>query len=41
MADLPINDLNVVSNDPLITPEELKREIPLSDTAMRTVAHGR
>ncbi|MFC2972331.1 3-deoxy-7-phosphoheptulonate synthase [Azotobacter bryophylli] len=41
MADLPINDLNVVSNDPLITPEALKREIPLTDAAMRTVAHGR
>lgn len=41
MADLPINDLNVVSNDPLITPEELKNEIPLSDSAMHTVAHGR
>jgi 3-deoxy-7-phosphoheptulonate synthase len=41
MADLPINDLNVVSNDPLITPEQLKLEIPLSDSASKTVAYGR
>ncbi|MFC6478014.1 3-deoxy-7-phosphoheptulonate synthase [Pseudomonas asuensis] len=41
MADLPINDLNVVSNDPLITPEQLKLEIPLTDSASKTVAQGR
>lgn len=28
MADLPINDLNVESNETLITPDQLKREIP-------------
>ncbi len=41
MADLPINDLNVASNEALITPEQLKHEIPLTDTARRTVTHGR
>lgn len=41
MADLPIDDLNVASNETLITPEQLKREIPLTETALRTVASGR
>ena len=41
MADLPINDLNVASNEALITPEQIKREMPLSDTALQTVSHGR
>ncbi len=41
MADLPIDDLNVASNETLITPDQLKREIPLSEAAQRTVAHGR
>ncbi len=41
MADLQIDDLNVASNETLITPEQLKREIPLTDKALQTVAHGR
>ncbi|MCU1716184.1 3-deoxy-7-phosphoheptulonate synthase [Pseudomonas sp. 5P_3.1_Bac2] len=41
MADLPIDDLNVASNETLITPEQLKREIPLTEAALRTVADGR
>ena len=41
MADLPINDLNVASNEALITPEQLKREMPLSETALQTVSQGR
>lgn len=41
MADLPIDDLNVSSNETLITPAQLKREIPLTEAAQRTVAHGR
>jgi 3-deoxy-7-phosphoheptulonate synthase len=41
MADLPIDDLNVASNDTLITPAQLKREIPLTEAAQRTVASGR
>ncbi len=41
MADLQIDDLNVASNETLITPEQLKREIPLTDEARRTVTNGR
>ena len=41
MADLPINDLNVASNETLITPDQLKRDIPLSDVAQQTVSTGR
>ncbi|HAF94282.1 MULTISPECIES: 3-deoxy-7-phosphoheptulonate synthase [Stutzerimonas] len=41
MAELPIDDLNVSSNETLITPEQLKRELPLTDAAAKTVAHGR
>ena len=41
MADLPIDDLNVASNETLITPAQLKREIPLSEAALHTVNKGR
>nr|WP_298164313.1 3-deoxy-7-phosphoheptulonate synthase [uncultured Pseudomonas sp.] len=41
MADLPIDDLNVACNETLITPAQLKREIPLTETALHTVAEGR
>ena len=41
MADLPINDLNVASNEALITPQQLKHEMPLTEVAQRTVTHGR
>ncbi|MCW3147961.1 3-deoxy-7-phosphoheptulonate synthase [Stutzerimonas stutzeri] len=41
MADLPIDDINVASNVTLITPEQLKRELPLTDSALHTVSHGR
>jgi len=41
MADLPIDDLNVASNDTLITPDQLKRELPLSASALQTVTTGR
>ncbi|NBA93698.1 3-deoxy-7-phosphoheptulonate synthase [Pseudomonas sp. R5(2019)] len=41
MADLPIDDLNVASNETLITPDQLKKEIPLSATALQTVTGGR
>ncbi|MDH4553744.1 3-deoxy-7-phosphoheptulonate synthase [Pseudomonas sp. BN417] len=41
MADLQIDDLNVASNETLITPEQLKLEIPLTDDALDTVANGR
>lgn len=36
-----LNDLNIEANEPLITPEQLKQEIPLSDLAADTVAQGR
>ncbi len=41
MADLPIDDLNVASNDTLITPEQLKHELPLTASALQTVSRGR
>ena len=41
MADLPIDDLNIASNEALITPEQLKQELPLTDTARHTVSLGR
>ncbi|SDG10991.1 3-deoxy-7-phosphoheptulonate synthase [Phytopseudomonas seleniipraecipitans] len=41
MADLPINDLNVASNETLITPDQIKLEIPLTESAQRTVSAGR
>jgi len=42
MAAQPrLNDLNIEANEPLITPEQLKQEIPLSDLAADTVANGR
>lgn len=41
MADLPIDDLNVASNETLITPDQLKREIPLTAAAQQTVSKGR
>jgi len=41
MADLPIDDLNVSSNETLITPEQLKRELPLTASALKTVSEGR
>ncbi|GAA6169432.1 3-deoxy-7-phosphoheptulonate synthase [Sessilibacter corallicola] len=36
-----INDLNVVSQDILITPQQIKDELPLSAKAEQTVAQGR
>ena len=41
MADLPIDDLNIASNVTLITPEQIKEKIPLSEKAQRTVSDGR
>ena len=41
MADLPIDDLNIVSNVTLITPEQLKAKMPLTETAHKTVATAR
>ena len=41
MAVLPIENLNIESQEVLITPELLKREIPLSDSAAQSVSEGR
>lgn len=41
MADLPINDLNVASNEVMITPAQLKARIPMSQAAEATIVESR
>ena len=41
MSDQQVSNLNVLSQDVLITPEALKREIPLQRAAEQTVIEGR
>ncbi|MDN3556725.1 3-deoxy-7-phosphoheptulonate synthase [Halomonas maura] len=41
MSEHQVNNLNVLSEDVLITPAALKQQIPLSDEAERTVIEGR
>ncbi|PSF04778.1 3-deoxy-7-phosphoheptulonate synthase [Marinobacter fuscus] len=41
MSGKILENLNVASQEPLITPEALKQELPLSDQAAETVASGR
>ncbi|WP_108446889.1 3-deoxy-7-phosphoheptulonate synthase [Halomonas denitrificans] len=41
MSEQQVNNLNVLAQDVLITPEDLKREIPLTEAAERTVIEGR
>ncbi|MBB3231648.1 3-deoxy-7-phosphoheptulonate synthase [Halomonas stenophila] len=41
MSEQQVNNLNVLSEDVLITPAALKQEIPLSEEAERTVIEGR
>ncbi len=41
MSVQPIDDLNVESTEILITPDQLKREIPLTEAARQTVEEGR
>ncbi|RRJ84873.1 3-deoxy-7-phosphoheptulonate synthase [Aestuariirhabdus litorea] len=41
MTNLPIENLNIESQEILITPGELKAEIPLSESAYTTVDQGR
>ena len=36
-----IDDVNVESIQPLVTPAELKAELPLNNNAYQTVLHGR
>jgi 3-deoxy-7-phosphoheptulonate synthase len=41
MTDTQVDDLNVVSQELLISPAELKKELPLSEKAKATVTNGR
>ncbi len=41
MTDLRVDDLNVASQSVLITPEQLKQQVPLTDAARRSVLEGR
>ena len=41
MSKIQLDDLNVLSEETLINPEELKQMIPASDAALKTVAAGR
>ncbi|MBY5969424.1 3-deoxy-7-phosphoheptulonate synthase [Halomonas denitrificans] len=41
MSDKQVNNLNVLAQDVLVTPEQLKQEIPLSAEAEATVIEGR
>ncbi|MBB3140016.1 3-deoxy-7-phosphoheptulonate synthase [Halomonas organivorans] len=41
MSEQQVNNLNVLAEDVLITPADLKREIPLTEDAERTVIEGR
>ncbi|KFF50484.1 phospho-2-dehydro-3-deoxyheptonate aldolase [Gammaproteobacteria bacterium MFB021] len=41
MSEQQVNNLNVLAQDVLISPEVLKQHIPLSDAAERTVIEGR
>lgn len=41
MADLPIDDLNIASNEVLITPAQLKTKIPLTPAAQATISNSR
>lgn len=41
MSQQQVNNLNVLSQDVLITPDALKQEIPLSPAAEKTIIEGR
>lgn len=41
MNEIKVDDLNVLSEETLITPEQLKEKVPASDRALETVAGGR
>jgi 3-deoxy-7-phosphoheptulonate synthase len=41
MTNRAVDDLNVVSQEILISPDSLKTELPLTDTALTTVTEGR
>ncbi|MGO2148860.1 3-deoxy-7-phosphoheptulonate synthase, partial [Halomonas sp.] len=41
MSEQQVHNLNVLAQDVLTTPDALKRAVPLTDTAERTVIEGR
>ncbi len=41
MNEIKVDDLNVLSEETLINPEELKNSVPASDHALETVSRGR
>lgn len=41
MNDIKVDDLNVLSEETLMNPEELKDSVPASDQALETVSRGR
>ncbi|BBI61286.1 hypothetical protein HSBAA_25920 [Vreelandella sulfidaeris] len=41
MSEQQVNNLNVLAQDVLTTPEALKNAVPLTDAAERTVIEGR
>ncbi|WP_409522550.1 3-deoxy-7-phosphoheptulonate synthase [Nitrincola sp. MINF-07-Sa-05] len=41
MSDTRVEDLNIESNVPIITPETLKDKLPITELAANTVMHGR
>ena len=41
MAKDPVNNLNVLSQDLLPTPQQVKDALPLTESAQATVLHGR
>ncbi len=40
MTDLRIENLNIIAEEPIITPDELKRQYPLSDDITKTILDG-
>ncbi|WP_027852573.1 3-deoxy-7-phosphoheptulonate synthase [Marinobacterium litorale] len=41
MTDKRVEDLNIESNTPLVTPDQLKEKLPIGDKAAQTVMEGR
>ncbi|WP_430814392.1 3-deoxy-7-phosphoheptulonate synthase [Carboxylicivirga sp. RSCT41] len=40
MTDLRIENLNIIAEEPIITPDELKRQYPLTDDITKTILDG-
>ena len=41
MAELKVDDINVLSEETLINPNKLKADVPATDSALATVSAGR